>query len=239
MLMLDGAKLSDTLLRMNATRFGVLGDIHAEDERLATALVLFAAQRCDQVLFVGDIVDGPGDVERCVTMLRVAKAIGVRGNHERWLLDDTMRTLRHAHHRHALLMTNVEFFEALPATHTITTPRGPMLLCHGVADDDMQRLREHDEGYALQSNTALVGVMRAAQHALLLGGHTHQRTVRRFHANDVLGRGTSSLIYLNPGTLARHDTPCCAILDFADDAMQYYELEQADRAAPSERVPLP
>ncbi len=222
-----------------ATRFGVLGDIHAEDERLATALALFAAQRCDQILFVGDIVDGQGDVERCVTLLRAAKAIGVRGNHERWLIDDTMRTLRYAHHRHALATANVAFFEALPATRTIPTPRGPMLLCHGVADDDMQRLREHDEGYALQSNTALAGVMRAEQHALLLGGHTHQRTVRRFHANDVVDGGNGSLLYLNPGTLARLDTPCCAILDFADDTMQYYELEDADRAEISERVPLP
>lgn len=226
------------VLLMTATRFGVLGDIHAEDERLATALALFAAQRCDQVLFVGDIVDGQGDLERCVTLLRAANAIGVRGNHERWLLADTMRTLPDAHHRQALTTANVRYFETLPATRTIATPRGPMLLCHGVADDDMQCLREHDEGYALQCNAALASVMRAAQHALLLGGHTHQRTIRRFSAKDVLGHGDGSLLYLNPGTLARHDTPCCAILDFSDDAMQFYELAEAASARLSDRMPL-
>jgi len=220
-------------------RIGLLGDIHAEDERVATALALFAAQRCDQVLFVGDIVDGQGDVERCVTLLRGANAIGVRGNHERWLISDTMRTLRHAHHRSDLAASNVAFFEALPATRTIATPRGAMLLCHGVADDDMQRLRADDDGYALHCNTALGQVLQAGEHALLLGGHTHERTVRRFTAREVLGSGEGSLLYLNPGTLARLDTPCCAILDFSDDAIQFYELEDAMHAARSERVPLP
>lgn len=81
--------------------------------------------------------------------------------------------------------------------------------------------------------------MQAGQHTVLLGGHTHERTVHRVHAKNVLGGGDGSLLYLNPGTLARLDTPCCAILDFVDDTMQYYELEEADRAAPSECVRLP
>jgi hypothetical protein len=63
--------------------------------------------------------------------------------------------------------------------------------------------------------------------------------VRRFTAREVLGSGDGSLLYLNPGTLARLDTPCCAILDFSDGAMQFYELEDASRAERSERVPLP
>ena len=40
-------------------RMLLIGDVHAEDERLATALD-HGAGRVDRVLCVGDIVDGPG-----------------------------------------------------------------------------------------------------------------------------------------------------------------------------------
>jgi hypothetical protein len=48
-------------------RLGLLGDIHAEDERLLAALQLF-----------GRAHD--------------AGALGVRGNHDRWLLEGTFRS---------------------------------------------------------------------------------------------------------------------------------------------------
>ena len=48
-------------------RFGLLGDIHAEDELLAVALRYLVAQELDAVLAVGDIVDGPGASARAAT----------------------------------------------------------------------------------------------------------------------------------------------------------------------------
>ena len=59
---------------MHLSRCGLLGDIHAEDERLARALAHFrsATPALDAVLFVGDVVDGEGDLESCLRMLREA-----------------------------------------------------------------------------------------------------------------------------------------------------------------------
>ncbi len=220
-------------------RLGLLGDIHAEDARLAAALAVFAREGCDAILFVGDIVDGVGDVDRCVALLQASRAIGVRGNHERWLLDDTMRTLPDAHQLEELSPRSAAFLRELPATRTVATPMGPLLLCHGVGDDDMQRLRQDDVGYGLQSNTPLARVMQDRSCTVMVGGHTHHRAVRRFSAREVLGRGDSSLLYVNAGTLAPTDLPCCSVLDVEAGVVQFFELEDAGSPLRSERVPLP
>src|SRR5205085_11437183 len=65
-------------------RFAILGDIHAEDVRLAAALDHAAQAGYPTVLSVGDIVDGRGDAGRCLELLRERGVHCVRGNHDRW-----------------------------------------------------------------------------------------------------------------------------------------------------------
>jgi putative phosphoesterase len=214
---------------MTASRFGLLGDIHAEDERLATALAHFEAERVEHVLFVGDVVDGEGDVDRCCELLASARALGVRGNHDRWLLAGTMRSLPRAHARDALTAASVALLESLPAVREIATPKGLMLLCHGVGENDMQRLRPDDDGYALASNDALAELVRERRYTLAVGGHTHERMVRRF----------GDLVFVNPGTLALDSAPCCAILDLARQRVAFFALDDARVARPSEEIQLP
>lgn len=72
-------------------RIAAIGDIHAEDARLERALAHMAAVEVDAILAVGDIVDGPGDVNRCCEMLQARGVHVVRGNHDRWLANNEMR----------------------------------------------------------------------------------------------------------------------------------------------------
>ncbi len=210
-------------------KLGLLGDIHAEDERLATALGLFRAEGVDRVLFVGDVVDGEGDVDRCCALLAAAGALGVRGNHDRWILADTMRSLPRSHRRDELAPASLALLESLPATREIQTPKGLLLLCHGVGEDDMQRLGPDDDGYALQSNDALAALVRDGKYALAVGGHTHERMVRRF----------GDLVFVNAGTLALDSAPCCSILDLSLTRVRYFDLDDASTARPSEEIALP
>jgi predicted phosphodiesterase len=210
------------------TKLGLLGDIHAEDARLDTALRLFRAEGVDQSLFVGDVVDGEGDVDRCCALLAEAGAIGVRGNHDRWLLEGKMRSLPHAHTREALSPASIALLESLPVVREIETARGVLLLCHGVGEDDMQRLGPDDEGYALETNDALTALVRSDRYALAVGGHTHARMVRRFGA----------LVFVNAGTLAPASDPCCAILDVASSRVRFFDLEDPSVARASEDVAL-
>jgi putative phosphoesterase len=209
-------------------KLGLIGDIHAEDVRLAAALELFRDERVDHVLFVGDVVDGDGDVDRCCAMLAAVKALGVRGNHDRWLLEDRMRSLPNAHHRDALAPQSIALLAALPATREIQTPHGVLLLCHGVGDDDMQRLKPDDDGYALESNVALAALVGGVKkYAFAVGGHTHERMVRKF----------GDLVFVNPGTLASNHAPCCAIFDGA--SVRFFGLDDAKVPRPEEEIAIP
>jgi predicted phosphodiesterase len=219
-------------------RFGLLGDIHAEDERLATALRLFRERAVEAVLFVGDVVDGLGDVDRCCALLRGARAIGVRGNHDRWLLEDTMRSLSNAHTREDLTPPSLALLESLPPVRDVDTPLGRLLLCHGVGENDMCRLRVDADGYALATHEELASIVQSRRYALVVGGHTHERMVRRYRAADFGREGDADVVFVNPGTLARDATPCCAILDGGDGSVAFFELESGSTALPSETLSL-
>ncbi len=158
---------------MSLQRLGLLGDIHAEDGRLEAALALFRDRRVEQVLFVGDVVDGEGDVDRCCALLAEAGAVGVRGNHDRWLLEDKMRALPYAHFRSMLAPASIELLSSLPPTREIETDAGSLLLCHGVGQSDMIRLSPSDEGYALETNDELRTLL-VERRRLVVGGHTHE-----------------------------------------------------------------
>jgi len=209
-------------------RFGLLGDVHAEDVLLERALRRFEEERVDLVLHVGDVVDGRGDVERCIELLSAASAIGVRGNHERWLLEGRMRDLPDAHRLEALSPRVREEIAAWPATRTLDTPLGPLLLCHGIGEDDMARLRPHDEGYAVATNDALLARVGAGTHAILVGGHTHERMVRRFE----------DLTIVNAGTLARSGPPTASVLDCAAREVRVFDPSRPD-VGPLAQVRLP
>jgi predicted phosphodiesterase len=221
-------------------KLGLLGDIHAEDERLAAALAIFEAEGTGHVLFVGDVADGQGDIDRCCALLAGANAIGVRGNHDRWCVTDTVRSLPHAHVREHLAPASVALLESLPATRDIATPVGTLLLCHGVGESDMRRLWVHDDGYALETNDELAALLNdPKRYALVVGGHTHERMVRRFRASDLRLAGDASLVFVNPGTLSRDFVACCAVLDCAARSVAFFELEDPRAPLRSEVVPLP
>ena len=57
---------------------GLVGDVHAEEQRLARVLDFFASRGVDRVAQVGDFVDGMGSDAECVRRLRDADALVLR-----------------------------------------------------------------------------------------------------------------------------------------------------------------
>lgn len=199
---------------MRLRRVGLIGDIHAEDAKLEAALRHLEAEGVEAILSVGDVVDGPGDPDRCCELIERHGVLAVRGNHDRWLLSGEMRELPRAHLREDLDPRSVERLANLPPSQRFDTEAGSLLLCHGLDDDDMARLLPWDEGYALESNDALQRLVAARAFALVAGGHTHRRMVRT----------VGGVIFVNAGTLLAESEPCFVLLDFARRAVQFHEL---------------
>lgn len=172
-----------------AGRVLLLGDVHAEDETLAW--ILATQQREDelgQVLCVGDIADGRGDLARTVDLLAAHGVDCVRGNHDRWAVAGAMRQLPDAHD---LTPPAREFLASLPITRRYATPLGELLLCHAIGDDDMSVIEADTPPWMLERIDAWVNLQSDAALRLVVAGHTHA----------VMCRTMGPWTLLNPGTL--------------------------------------
>jgi len=198
-------------------RVGILGDIHCEVARLRQCLALFQSANVDAVLAVGDIADGDGDLDETCALLKNAGVLAVAGNHERWLLAGQMRELPHATPRAALSAAARAYLAALPRTRRFESPRGPVLLCHGLGEDDMSSVKPDDHGYELESNRALWELVEDETTRFVINGHTHR----------VMLRNISGLTILNAGSLTSDHRPVCVVADFGEGHMQLWDFDGA------------
>jgi predicted phosphodiesterase len=214
-------------------RFAAIGDLHGEDLRLDVVLTWLSGQGVDTLLSVGDIVDGAGSLDRCCALLTAHAALVVRGNHERWLLEEPF-----AHQPGFLARDTLCFLRALPVTRRLPTLRGDLLLCHGVGDNDMVRLHPQDRETSPAATRALDVLLADPDLRLVVGGHTHRRMVRSFARPD-----GPPLVFINPGTLHRGYPASFAVVDLERGQVEFHEVFGEPGSAvvlePAEIVALP
>jgi len=201
---------------MSFERVGIIGDVHAEADRLEIALHFLQKERVECILCVGDIVDGQGSVDKCCELLRESNAITVRGNHDRWFMEASMRNLPEATRLADVNDRSQTFIKSLSATQVLETVAGRLLLCHGLAENDMQRLTPDDYGYALQVIEELHTLIHSQEYKFIVNGHTHRRMVRQF----------THLTVINVGTLYYAHEPCIALANFRAGNVQFYDFQK-------------
>ncbi|MEK8022119.1 MAG: metallophosphoesterase, partial [Candidatus Parabeggiatoa sp.] len=102
-------------------RLGAIGDIHAENQLLNQALQFLNTQALDIIVCVGDIADGSGSVNACCESLKTENVLTVKGNHDNWLLDNTIRGIPEATPLSALSNASHDFLQSLPQTRELET----------------------------------------------------------------------------------------------------------------------
>ena len=198
---------------MPIRRLGVIGDLHGEDTRLASVLEWFWGQNVDALVCTGDVADGRGCINRSCELLRQGEVRTVAGNHDRWMLNDTVRHLTDAHSREELSDDNLSYVSTLQRQQQLETISGSLLLCHGVGDDDMARVWPGRKPGEEKRSEAMDEVIEAGQHRFLINGHMHFRVMI-----DFVG-----LTMLNAGTL-RGDHAGVSVVDFAGDAVSVFSV---------------
>jgi predicted phosphodiesterase len=200
-------------------RIGLIGDVHADDGMLARALDRLGRHGVDEILCAGDLADGPGSLDRCCRLLAEHDVKAVRGNHDRWLVEGRHRTGPHATAPESLHPATLDYLAALPATRTISTPTGALLLCHGLGDDDLYRLpigRPDPETAARLDEFA-----RDTGARWLVDGHVHR-------AFALVREGMTAL---NAGTVWRRFTPVALVLEPATATVTCLRLDTGEATA--------
>ena len=210
------------------THIGAIGDIHTEDVLLDLALSFLAKQQPDLLVSVGDIVTGQGNVDRCCELLQSHNVITVAGNHERWFLSGSMQDFPNFTDSTAVSSQTMDFLKALPQTYELTTPRGSVLICHGLGTNDMADLKPEDYGYAIEANFELQELIRSRQYRFVVNGHTHCRMVRHF----------GDLTVINVGTLRSYAGPGLAMIDFESSHVHFFDIETGGRIVRADSINL-
>lgn len=202
-------------IRQSLGRVGVIGDVHAEDDHLAIALDWFGGQNVDAVLCTGDVADGTGDIDRCCALLEGARVRTVRGNHDRWLLADRVRGVPDAHRFEDLGQKARHYLSALPKSLEFETPMGPLLLCHGVADNDLRKVWPGTARMGPERSEELDALLRENRLRFVINGHSHYRVLVDF----------PGLVLINAGTLVSRHRPGISVIDFNQGVIIAHEFE--------------
>lgn len=197
---------------------GLIGDIHAEDTKLAHVITYLHAHNIRTILCTGDITDGSGDVNRCIELIQKHSIITVIGNHDQWVLRNEMRYFSDATHLTDLNEQSRKFLQSLPTTIDLQIQGYTVLLCHGIADNTMNKVDPDDYGYAIESNFGLQKIIKSGKYRYILNGHSHKKMVKP----------VESLTIINAGTLLHEHNPCFATIDAAFQRITYYSLEHTD-----------
>lgn len=195
-------------------RVGVIGDVHACDKRLTHLVSFLQAQALDQLVCVGDVVNGPGDPNACAALLESAGVVTVRGNHDRWLLEGRPPLGDDVHRLEDLEPSTIAFLRALPGSLELRGADGTqLLLCHGLLDNDMNSITADDYGYALEANDELQTLLAASERRIVIKGHRHRPAVWRLKELTLIDAG--SLLDYNPTCGAIIDIPASTITSIA------------------------
>jgi len=209
-------------------RFALIGDVHAEDERLEVAIRIARDHGAEAILCVGDVADGFGDLARTIEILARERIRIVRGNHDRWFLQDAMRTLVPVQYRseHPEAEAAARLW---PPVLEVETVRGTLLLCHGVGDDDFSFIKAHTHEDEVREMSAWSRLVRTKRYRFMAGGHTH----------DAMVRTIDGITILNPGTLKRDKQPCTSLVDMQAGEMRLFDLSAIESPTPTLTLAIP
>ena len=196
-------------------RIGVIGDVHAENRRLETAIAFLTTQGVDSILCTGDIVDGVGNPDKCIDLLTKHNIRVVQGNHDRWCLEEKARHVPNAHLRANLDRNSIEYLTQLPKQLAINTIAGSLLLCHGIGNNDLRKVWPGTERMPAERSKELDAIIASNKYQFVVNGHMHFKTIIHF----------TNLKLINAGTIRGDHWPGFSLIDFRTFLIDTYRFK--------------
>jgi diadenosine tetraphosphatase ApaH/serine/threonine PP2A family protein phosphatase len=174
-------------------RFAAIADVHGNPLALEAVVADIRAQGIDDIVNLGDMASGPLDARRTVDVLMALGAVSVRGNHDRYLVeqqpDQMWPSDRIAHAQ--LDRVHLDWLRSLPVSACF---REVAYLCHATPLDDNVYWLETvtpDGAVRLAPIEAIERVAEGIEQSLILCGHSHiPRAVRLRDGRMVVNPGS-------------------------------------------------
>jgi putative phosphoesterase len=174
-------------------RFAVISDVHGNALALDAVLADIGRQGVDAIFCLGDNVSGPVDPAGAAERLMGLGALCIRGNHDRWTVDLSLRGSGgiDAFARDRLNESQLDWLAGLPAT---AVHDGDIFLCHGTPQDDEKTWLDrfyNGRATVLPTEAEVAAVAEGLDYSLMLCGHTHiPRTLRLLDGRLIVNPGS-------------------------------------------------
>ncbi|MEP4771039.1 MAG: metallophosphoesterase family protein [Roseibium sp.] len=175
-------------------RIAVVSDIHGNVLALEAVLADLKTERPDVIVNLGDCVSGPLWPEETAAILRESNWPTVRGNHDRFLIEDPIEKLgpTDAFAAERLSSASMDWLKTSQPTIRLNEE---VFLIHGTPDNDDRYLTEKVDGPKghLPDEETLLAEIKSEHAPIICCGHTHIPRVIRLQK-------TGQTI-LNPGSV--------------------------------------
>ena len=214
-------------------RYGVIADIHGNQEALTAALAALEG-RVDSVVCLGDIVGYNADPDECAALVRERCAASIMGNHELIALGllDFSRCTKQAEHalrrtRKSLSRESALWLSRLPAHHRL---EDGVVLVHGGVRDVLQYMTT--PAHIAENAPYFAADFPGAR--VCFFGHSHEQRVYAADAEGIRELAADSPVFLlpdrtyfvNPGSIdaqrkSRHKLAEFAIFDSSTGYLEF------------------
>jgi putative phosphoesterase len=163
-------------------KIGIITDIHNNLIALESVLECLNNEKCDKIICCGDIIGiGPYPEETVQRIMKIRNFIGVRGNHERYLIEgvdsnmDEMDESEKEHHlwEHSRLsQSSIDFLRALPYSRDLHICGKKITILH-YAMNDKKRFVNHKAS----NIDDLIKIYEGVDSDIIIYGHEHKRNI--------------------------------------------------------------
>ena len=170
-------------------RLGVVTDIHNNLTALRVVVEKLQQLRCDKIICCGDIIGiGPYPEETVQYLMQLPNFIAVRGNHEKYLLDEMpteypneenmgYEEMRHHQWEHSLLSKDsVDFLKKLPYQLSFVCEGYTLSVMHYSMDNDGHYIN----GKLNPTKRDLKKMFSNINADIVLYGHNHSRNICKY-----------------------------------------------------------
>ncbi|NJO88101.1 MAG: metallophosphoesterase family protein [Chloroflexia bacterium] len=157
-------------------KFAVLSDIHGNSWALKAVLNDIESRNIDTVFNLGDILYGPLDPKGTYDLLRTRQFINIRGNQDRFILENIGKKGVHQTLDYVLKQLDDEalnFLKNLPFDYRFGSE---IYTCHGTPEKDDEYLIEHltETHVGIKENATLNSILNQIEERIVFCGHSHQ-----------------------------------------------------------------